>query len=103
MTDFQYIVVLTGAGLSAESGLSTFRDKDGIWAKYDYREVATPQGFARNPELVHDFYNQRRRTHGAHTVELNLEPSDGASLFTEANHGPATQIVPAYVEKLLGG
>jgi NAD-dependent deacetylase len=233
MADFQHIVVLTGAGLSAESGLSTFRDKDGIWSKYDYREVATPEGFKRNPLLVHDFYNQRRRAlkgvkpnaahlalarlerehdgevvvvtqnidplheaagtknlthmhgellkalcnhcgarhvweddlgidtlcpscgrpggmrpdvvwfgempyhmaeiaealgtadlflsigtsgnvypaagfvaearaHGAHTVELNLEPSDGASFFAEAIHGPATQIVPAYVEKLLG-
>ncbi len=49
MADFQHIVVLTGAGLSAESGLSTFRDKDGIWAKYDYREVATPEGFAAQP------------------------------------------------------
>jgi len=232
MADFQHIVVLTGAGLSAESGLSTFRDKDGIWAKHDYREVATPAGFARNPLLVHDFYNQRRRAlkgikpnaahlalarlerehdaivtivtqnidalheaagsknlihmhgellralcascgtrhaweedlgvetpcpacskaggmrpdvvwfgempyhmeaiaealaaadlfmsigtsgnvypaagfvaearaHGAHTVELNLEPSDGVSFFAEAIHGPATQIVPAYVERRL--
>jgi NAD-dependent protein deacetylase/lipoamidase len=230
---YRNIVVLTGAGLSAESGLATFRDKGGIWAKYDYREVATPQGFARNPFLVHDFYNQRRRAHkgvmpnaahhalarlearhsgsvaivtqnidalheaagsrnlihmhgellaalcascgarhaweddvgietacpacakpgamrpdvvwfgempyhmeriaellaeadlflsigtsgnvypaagfvadarsnGAHTVELNLEPSEGASFFAEAIHGPATQIVPAYVERLLG-
>jgi NAD-dependent deacetylase len=232
MADFQHIVVLTGAGLSAESGLATFRDKDGIWAKHDYREVATPAGFKRNPLLVHDFYNQRRRAikgvkpnaahlalarleqehtgdvvivtqnidplheaagskslihmhgellkalcthcgarhaweedlcletlcpgcgrpggmrpdvvwfgempyhmteiaealsaadlflsvgtsgnvypaagfvaqardHGAHTVELNLEPSEGVSLFDEAIHGPATQIVPAYVERLL--
>jgi NAD-dependent protein deacetylase/lipoamidase len=236
MANVQNIVVLTGAGLSAESGLSTFRDKDGIWSKYDYREVATPEGFARNPELMHDFYNQRRRalkgvkpnaahlalarlerehTHkhggdvvivtqnidalheaagskslihmhgellkalctrcgerapwevdlgletlcpscgkpgamrpdvvwfgempyhmeaiaeaiaaadlflsigtsgnvypaagfvaqaragGAHTVELNLEPSEGASLFAETIHGRATEIVPAYVERLL--
>jgi NAD-dependent protein deacetylase/lipoamidase len=232
MSDFQHIVVLTGAGLSAESGLSTFRDKDGIWSRYDYRDVATPQGFARNPVLVHDFYNQRRRghegivpnaahyalarleqehagevvivtqnidalheaagsenlihmhgellkalcatcgarqpctedlsltshcpacgesggmrpdvvwfgelpyhmeriaehlaaadlfisigtsgnvypaagfvaeahAHGAHTVELNLEPSEGASFFAEAIHGSATEIVPAYVDTLL--
>ncbi len=236
MADFQHIVILTGAGLSAESGLSTFRDKNGIWAKHDYREVATPEGFARNPCLVHDFYNQRRRAlasvepnaahlalarleqahkhehggavtivtqnidplheaagsknlihmhgellkalctrcrvrhpweedlgvetpcptcgemgemrpdvvwfgempyhmeqiakalgaadlflsigtsgnvypaagfvaearaHGAHTVELNLEPSEGVSFFAETIHGPATQIVPAYVERLL--
>lgn len=54
------IVILTGAGLSAESGLGTFRDVGGIWDRYDIAEVATPQGFARNPALVHDFYNARR-------------------------------------------
>jgi NAD-dependent deacetylase len=54
------IVVLTGAGISAESGLGTFRDAGGIWSRYDLNEVATPEGFARNPELVHDFYNARR-------------------------------------------
>ncbi|CAN1724662.1 CobB-S [Hyphomicrobium sp. 1Nfss2.1] len=231
MKHFDNIVVLTGAGLSAESGLSTFRDKDGIWAKYDYRDVATPEGFRANPALVHDFYNQRRsaladvkpnaahialarlerehagsviivtqnidalheaagsqhlihmhgelmkalcarcgerhawasdlgldtpcpscgsvggmrpdvvwfgempyqmeriymaltaadlfisigtsgnvypaagfvaeaRSAGAHTVELNLEPSEGASVFAEAHYGPATRIVPAFVETL---
>jgi NAD-dependent protein deacetylase/lipoamidase len=230
----QRIVVLTGAGLSAESGLSTFRDKSGIWARYDYRDVATPEGFRRNPRLVLDFYNMRRAAHrdvkpnaahyalarlerehrgrvtivtqnvdalheaagsrnlihmhgevlkarcqacaeahfwiddltletqcprcgeaaslrpdvvwfgempyhmerialelmqadlfisigtsgnvypaagfvaearanGAHTVELNLEPSEGISHFAEAIHGPATQVVPAYVARLLDG
>lgn len=54
------IVILTGAGISAESGLGTFRDKDGLWTKYDLEEVATPQGFYRNRQLVHDFYNARR-------------------------------------------
>lgn len=234
MTGFTYksIVVLTGAGLSAESGVPTFRDKGGIWAKYDYREVATPEGFARNPTRVHEFYNLRRQAHagispnaahaaltrlereypgevwivtqnvdelheaagsrnlihmhgeimsvlcahcearrpwrddlsvelscvacgakggmrpdvvwfgempyhmeriaalldeadlfisigtsgnvypaagfvaearasGAHTVELNLEPSEGHSLFAEAVYGPATVVVPAYVNRLL--
>jgi NAD-dependent deacetylase len=226
------IVILTGAGLSAESGVPTFRDKTGIWAQYDYREVATPEGFARNPGRVHEFYNMRRRAHatvrpnaahaalarlereyagdvwivtqnvdalqeqagsrnlihmhgeifstlcagcgarrawqddlsldtvcdacgeaggmrpdvvwfgempyhmdrirdllaaadlfvsigtsgnvypaagfvaearscGAHTVELNLEPSEGRQMFAEAIHGPATVVVPAYVERLL--
>jgi len=56
------IVILTGAGISAESGLGTFRDTDGLWATYDIEDVATPQGFARNPGLVHDFYNARRAT-----------------------------------------
>ncbi len=232
MPRYDRIVILTGSGISAESGVATFRDKDGIWAKYDYREVATPEGFARNPALVHNFYNQRRRAHkgiapnaahhalarlerehrgevvvvtqnvdalheaagstrlihmhgelmkalcvcceaqhpwaddlstttvcpackesggmrpdvvwfgempyhmeriaellaaadlfisigtsgnvypaagfvaearahGAHTVELNLEPSEGVSLFHEAIQGPAGKLVPVYVERLL--
>lgn len=227
------IVILTGAGLSAESGVPTFRDKGGIWARYDYRDVATPEGFARNPTRVHEFYNLRRQAHagirhnaahaalarlerehegevwivtqnvdalheeagsrnlihmhgelfralcgacgtsspwrddlslasvcracgetgamrpdvvwfgempyemeriaallescdlflsigtsgnvypaagfvaearaaGAHTVELNLEPSEGSTLFAEAIYGRATEVVPAYVETLLG-
>lgn len=232
--EYGNIVILTGAGLSAESGVPTFRDKGGIWAQYDYRDVATPEGFAANPRLVHEFYNMRRRAHrgikpnaahhalaklerehrgrvtvvtqnvdalheqagsaslihmhgelmralcarcgesqawlddlsldlacpscgktggmrpdvvwfgempyhmeriaellaaadlfisigtsgnvypaagfvaearanGAHTVELNLEPSEGRSHFAEAIHGPATVVVPAYVERLLRG
>lgn len=226
------IVILTGAGISAESGVSTFRDKDGIWSKIDYRDVATQQGFARDPAKVHEFYNMRRRVvrevkpnaahfalarlehnfpgdvlvvtqnvdalhemagttklihmHGQHnqvlcnicgmraawaddlsidtpcpicsakgglrpdvvwfgetpyqmsriipaldecdlfisigtsgtvypaagfvqmaarggarTVELNLEPSEGASSFDEAIHGPATEIVPRFVDELI--
>jgi NAD-dependent deacetylase len=231
---FRSIVILTGAGISAESGVDTFRDKDGIWSKVDFREVATPEGFARNPDKVHEFYNQRRRglsairpnaahealarlereftgefllvtqnidhlheaagsqkllhmhgelgkalcancgirsdwpgdmnrraacpachstgyvrpdvvwfgempyhmdriyaaletcdlflsigtsgnvypaagfvaeagSAGAHTVELNLEPSEGASLFREAEHGRATEVVPRFVERILSG
>ena len=229
---FSNIVVLTGAGLSAESGLGTFRDRGGLWEEFDLEAVATPQGFARNPARVHEFYNLRRRclgaaqpnaahlalarlerehpgevltvtqnvdplheaagsknlihmhgelaralcatcdksyewtgdlstetvcatcgragamrpdvvwfgempremdriyealvacdlfvsigtsgsvypaagfvaearSIGAHTVELNLEPSDGASLFAEAHYGPATEIVPRFVDRLL--
>jgi NAD-dependent deacetylase len=234
MTDYQRIVILTGAGISKESGIATFRDADGLWAKYDIEEVATPEAFARNPALVLDFYNMRRRevqkakpnaahealvrlerehkgrvtvitqnidplhelagskrlihmhgellkvwctscdarlpwtddvtsatpcprcskagglrpdvvwfgempyfmreiymlldrcdlfisigtsgnvypaagfvagakASGAHTVELNLEPSDGATLFAEAIHGAATKVVPEYVDRLLAG
>src|SRR5438128_5708808 len=55
------LVVLTGAGISAESGLKTFRDSDGLWEGYDVYEVATPRGFAANPQLVLDFYNMRRK------------------------------------------
>jgi NAD-dependent deacetylase len=57
----KHLVVLTGAGMSAESGIKTFRDADGLWEGHDVMEVATPEGYAANPELVLDFYNQRRR------------------------------------------
>lgn len=233
------LVILTGAGISKESGLETFRDPDGIWARLRVEDVATPEGFARDPGQVHAFYNMRRRrllsnavapnaahlalarleiaweagergrfllvtqniddlheragsrqvahmhgemlkarctaceavsswtrdiaidsacpacgaagrlrphvvwfgeipfemdcifaalaeadlflsigtsghvypaagfvelarAAGAHTVELNLEPSEGASLFAEALHGPASELVPFYVAHLLG-
>jgi len=228
------IVILTGAGISRESGLHTFRDPDGIWARHRIEDVATPEAFQRDPAAVHGFYNARRRgltdpaiqpnaahlalaelerrwrgevllvtqniddlheragsrnlihmhgeilkrrcaacgnitpcredlsaslacpacaslgtlrphvvwfgemplemdrifaalrqaelflsigtsgtvypaagfvtearAAGAHTVELNLEPSEGRSLFDEAIHGPATEIVPAYLRRLL--
>jgi NAD-dependent deacetylase len=55
------LVVLTGAGISAESGLRTFRDSDGLWEGYDVYEVASPQGWQKNPQLVQDFYNMRRK------------------------------------------
>jgi len=55
------LIVLTGAGISAESGLKTFRDSDGLWEGYDVNEVATPRGWRKNPGLVLDFYNMRRR------------------------------------------
>jgi NAD-dependent deacetylase len=54
------VVILTGAGISAESGLGTFRDIGGLWSRYDWRDLATPEGFARDPGFVLDFYNWRR-------------------------------------------
>ncbi len=57
----KHIVVLTGAGISAESGLKTFRDSDGLWMGYNVEDVATPQAFAKDPQLVLDFYNMRRK------------------------------------------
>lgn len=89
---FRSIVVLTGAGISAESGLGTFRDKDGLWTKYDLQEVATPEGFARNPVLVHDFYNARRKNlveavpNAAHYALAELERRfDGQFLLVTQN------------------
>jgi NAD-dependent deacetylase len=73
------IVILTGAGVSAESGLGTFRDAGGLWARHDLEEVATPQGYARDPALVHAFYNARRanclsaRPNAAHRALARLE------------------------------
>lgn len=63
------LVVLSGAGISAESGVATFRDADGLWEGHDVMEVASPQGWKKNPELVLDFYNKRRKN--AHEVEPN--------------------------------
>jgi NAD-dependent deacetylase len=65
------IVVLTGAGISRESGLATFRDADGIWAKHRVEDVATPEAFARDPARVLDFYNMRRRQAFAHNIRPN--------------------------------
>ena len=81
------IVVLTGAGISAESGLGTFRDADGVWTQYDLEDVATPQGFARNPELVQAFYNARRKgvveaaPNAAHEALARLEKALGQDLM----------------------
>lgn len=61
MSQKKKIVVLTGAGISAESGISTFRDANGLWENHDIMEVASPQGWQKNPSLVLEFYNQRRR------------------------------------------
>ncbi len=64
------IVVLTGAGISAESGIKTFRDADGLWEGHDIQDVATPEGWYKNPELVLEFYNQRRKQ------LLNVHPNN---------------------------
>ncbi len=63
------LVVLTGAGISAESGVATFRDADGLWEGHDIMEVASPQGWRKNPDVVLDFYNKRRKN--AHEVKPN--------------------------------
>ncbi|MDR0743441.1 MAG: NAD-dependent deacylase [Tannerella sp.] len=65
------LVILTGAGMSAESGISTFRDSNGLWNNYPVEKVATPEGFTTNPQLVLDFYNYRRRE------LLKAEPNEG--------------------------
>ncbi len=65
------IVILTGAGISQESGLSTFRDAGGIWSRVNVEDVATPEGYLRNPQMVQDFYNERRQRLAKGGVEPN--------------------------------
>lgn len=83
------IVVLTGAGISAESGLKTFRDANGLWEGHDVMEVASPEGFQKNPALVLDFYNQRRRQllevapNDAHKALKDLERIFEVSIITQ--------------------
>ena len=69
---YQNIVVLTGAGISAESGIKTFRDNDGLWENHRIEEVATPEAFQRNPKLVQRFYNLRRAQLASNEVHPNL-------------------------------
>lgn len=81
------LVILTGAGISAESGISTFRDEGGLWAKHRIEDVATPEGFARDPELVVNFYNERRAQaasvapNAAHKALANLEAQHQGDLL----------------------
>ncbi|RRQ48234.1 NAD-dependent deacylase [Maribacter algicola] len=88
------VVVLTGAGMSAESGLKTFRDADGLWEGHDVMEVATPQAFERNPELVLEFYNQRRRQ------LLTVDPNDAHRALVKLERHYHVQIVTQNVDDL---
>ena len=84
MTTYQHIVILTGSGVSAESGLNTFRDNGGLWEEHRVEDVATPEAFARDPHLVHRFYNQRREflktvtPNAAHLALAKLEDTHPA-------------------------
>ncbi|WP_158979418.1 NAD-dependent deacylase [Cellulophaga sp. L1A9] len=88
------IVVLTGAGISAESGIQTFRDADGLWEGYDVMEVASPKGFEKNPKLVLDFYNQRRKQ------LLNVHPNDAHSALTTLEKYFDTTIITQNIDDL---
>ncbi len=85
------IIVLTGAGISAESGIKTFRDSNGLWEKHPIEDVATPEGYHRNPKLVLDFYNQRRKQllssdvlpNAAHIALAKLENSHSTLVVTQ--------------------
>lgn len=88
------LVVLTGAGISAESGLKTFRDSDGLWEGYDIQEVATPGAWIRNPALVLDFYNQRRK----HVLEAKPNAAHFALAGLQADYD--VQIITQNIDDL---
>lgn len=90
------IVILTGAGISAESGLGTFRDEDGLWARHAIEDVATPEAFERDPALVHDFYNRRR----AQAAGAEPNAAHRALARLEAGHAGEVLIVTQNVDGL---
>lgn len=85
----QKLIVLTGAGISAESGISTFRDSNGLWENHRVEDVATPEAWRRNPALVHDFYNQRRaqlltvKPNAAHQALVDMEQDFDVIIITQ--------------------
>lgn len=88
------IVVLSGAGISAESGISTFRDSNGLWEQYRVEDVATPEGWVRNPELVTEFYNARRKQ------LLTVEPCGAHRLLAELERDYDVDVITQNVDDL---
>ncbi|MBE6276587.1 MAG: NAD-dependent deacylase [Bacteroides sp.] len=88
------LVILTGAGMSAESGISTFRDAGGLWDKYPVEQVATPEGYAANPQLVTDFYNERRKQ------LLNVKPNRGHELVAQLEKHFKVTVITQNVDNL---
>ena len=94
MGDQQRVVVLSGAGISAESGIKTFRGSDGLWEGHNVMEVASPEGFARNPELVLHFYNLRR-------AQLReVEPNEGHRALARLESHYQVQVITQNVDDL---
>lgn len=90
----KHLVVLSGAGISAESGIPTFRDADGLWEGYDVMQVATPQGWNKNRALVLDFYNQRRKK------ALEVQPNRGHEILAELEEKFKVTIITQNVDNL---
>ena len=88
------LVVLSGAGISAESGIKTFRDSDGLWEGHDVMEVATPEGYRKNPALVLDFYNKRRQQ------LLTVKPNEAHLILAELENDFDVQIITQNVDDL---
>lgn len=94
----QRIVILTGAGVSAESGIRTFRAADGLWEEHSIYDVATPEGFAANPALVHRFYNERRRQLVSGSIRPN--PAHNALARLEREHPGTVTLVTQNIDDL---
>ena len=105
------LVVLTGAGISAESGISTFRDAGGLWDQYPVEQVATPEGYAANPKLVIDFYNERRKQllavkpNRGHELVSEMEKFFNVTVITQNidnlhERAGSSHIIPAYIKEL---
>ena len=94
----QNIVILTGAGISAESGIQTFRASDGLWHEHSIQDVATPEGFAANPTLVHNFYNERRKQ--LHDSAVQPNPAHDALAKLEREHDGDVLLVTQNVDNL---
>lgn len=90
----KHLVVLSGAGMSAESGIATFRDSGGLWEQYKIEDVATPEGFRKNPELVLEFYNQRRKQ------AFGVEPNKGHTGLAEMEKDFKISIITQNVDDL---
>ena len=88
------LVILTGAGMSAESGISTFRDAGGLWDKYPVEQVATPEGYAANPQLVIDFYNERRKQ------LVEVKPNRGHELVADLEKHFQVTVITQNVDNL---
>ncbi|TCC90490.1 NAD-dependent deacylase [Pedobacter frigiditerrae] len=90
----QRLVVLTGAGISAESGIKTFRDTDGLWEGYNVMDVATPEAWDRNPALVQEFYNERRKQ------VLSAKPNEAHLMLAELEEHFDVQIITQNIDDL---
>jgi NAD-dependent deacetylase len=88
------LIVLTGAGISSESGIATFRDSGGLWEGHRVEDVATPEGWMKNPDLVLDFYNQRRKK------ALEVKPNKGHEILAELEENFSVTIITQNVDNL---
>ena len=96
MQKYKNIVILTGAGISAESGLATFRDEEGLWNKHRIEDVATIEGFARNPDYVHDFYNEMKKE----LIDVKPNPAHFAITTLQEKYNADISVITQNVDTL---